>query len=65
MQEVNGMEGETITTSELFRFEREGIDEDGIIKGQLRATGIVPAFHKTLTSRGIDLPISVFGNGAW
>jgi pilus assembly protein CpaF len=65
MQEVNGMEGETITTSELFRFEREGVDEDGIIKGQLRATGIVPAFHKTLTSRGIDLPISVFGNGAW
>ena len=65
MQEVNGMEGETITTSELFRFEREGLDEDGIIKGQLRATGIVPAFHKTLVSRGIDLPISVFGNGAW
>jgi pilus assembly protein CpaF len=65
MQEVNGMEGETITTSELFRFEREGLDEDGIIKGQLRATGIVPAFHKTLISRGIDLPISVFGNGAW
>ena len=65
MQEVNGMEGETITTSELFRFEREGVDEDGIIKGQLRATGIVPAFHKTLVSRGIDLPISVFGNGAW
>jgi pilus assembly protein CpaF len=60
MAEINGMEGEVITMSELFRFERQGLDEDGMIIGGLKATGIVPGFHKTLSSRGIDLPIEVF-----
>ena len=60
MAEINGMEGEIITMSELFRFERQGLDEDGMIIGGLQATGIVPGFHKTLASRGIDLPIEVF-----
>lgn len=66
LAEINGMEGEIITMSELFRFEREGIDEDGNVKGALKATGIVPGFHKTLTARGIDLPIEVFHpEGEW
>jgi pilus assembly protein CpaF len=60
LQEINGMEGEIITMSELFRFERQGVDEEGIVLGGLRPTGIVPGFHKTLASRGIDLPIEVF-----
>jgi pilus assembly protein CpaF len=60
MAEVNGMEGDIITMSELFRFERDGVDEEGNILGGLRATGIVPAFHKEVTTRGIDLPIEVF-----
>jgi pilus assembly protein CpaF len=60
MAEINGMEGEIITMSELFRFERGGVDADGMIIGGLQATGIVPGFHKTLESRGIDLPIEVF-----
>jgi pilus assembly protein CpaF len=60
LAEVNGMEGEIITMSELFRFEREGIDEEGKVLGGLRPTGIVPAFHKEVLSRGINLPIEVF-----
>ena len=31
------MEGEIITMSELFRFERQGVDEDGMIMGGLQA----------------------------
>ena len=60
LAEVNGMEGDIITMSELFRFERDGVDDEGNILGGLRATGIVPAFHKEVTTRGIDLPIEVF-----
>jgi len=60
LQEINGMEGEIITMSELFRFEREGVGEDGAILGGLKPTGIVPSFHKKLIDRGIDLPIEVF-----
>jgi len=60
VQEINGMEGDIITMSELFKFQREGMDEDGKVIGKLKATGIIPAFHKNLSSRGIELPIEVF-----
>jgi len=66
MQEINGMEGEIITMSELFKFEREGVDEDGNVQGGLKPTGIVPGFHKTMAARGIDVPIEVFHpDGQW
>jgi pilus assembly protein CpaF len=61
VQEINGMEGEVVTMSELFTFERRGIDEDNKVLGELRPTGIVPAFYKSLRSKGIDIPIEVFG----
>ncbi len=60
MQEINGMEGDVITMSELFAFQREGIDGEGNVIGSLRATGIIPSFLKRLAYRGIDLPVAVF-----
>jgi pilus assembly protein CpaF len=60
VQEINGMEGDIITMSEMFTFQREGMDENGMVIGKLKATGIIPAFHKNLAHRGIDLPIEVF-----
>jgi pilus assembly protein CpaF len=61
LQEINGMEGDIITMSELFAFQREGLDEDGNVLGELVPTGIVPAFHKEFKRRGIHLPVSLFG----
>jgi len=46
IQEIVGMEGDIITMSELFRFNREGLDKDGMVIGELRPTGIVPSFHR-------------------
>jgi pilus assembly protein CpaF len=63
LQEINGMEGDIITMSELFTFRREGIDEEGNVLGELVPTGIIPGFHKQLKRRGIDLPMSLFGSG--
>ena len=60
VQEINGMEGDVITMSELFAFQREGMDDDNNVIGKMQATGIIPAFHKGLAQRGIDLPIEVF-----
>ncbi len=59
--EINGMEGDIITMSELFKFEREGVSEEGVVIGDLRATGIVPGFHRTLVAKGIDIPVGLFG----
>jgi pilus assembly protein CpaF len=60
LQEVNGMEGDVVTMSEIFAFERSGIDANGNVLGELRPTGVVPAFQKRLSRRGIDLPVSLF-----
>ncbi|MET0656803.1 MAG: CpaF family protein [Steroidobacteraceae bacterium] len=60
LQEINGMEGDVITTTELFSFERRGLDGDGNVLGELRSTGIVPAFVRRLRERGIELPIDLF-----
>jgi len=60
IQEIDGMEGDVITLSELFSFERGAMGEDGEVVGELKSTGVVPKFHKTLLSKGIDLPVSVF-----
>ena len=61
VQEINGMEGDIITMSELFAFNREGLDENNNVIGELRPTGIVPAFQRDLKRKGIEIPIEVFG----
>ncbi len=63
LQEINGVEGDIITMSEIFRFEREGIDRDGKVLGRLMATGLVPRFYEKIRKRGLDLDIQVFQPG--
>jgi pilus assembly protein CpaF len=60
LQEINGMEGDVITMSEIFTFERTGVDKDGNVLGSIKATGVVPGFQRRLARRGIDLPIELF-----
>jgi len=60
LQEINGMEGEVITMTELFKFERQGIDEEGNVLGRYKATGIIPQFYDHLKQRGIDLHYRIF-----
>ena len=60
LQEINGMEGDVVTMSEIFAFERTGVDAAGNVQGELRPTGVVPAFQKRLARRGLDLPASLF-----
>lgn len=60
LQETNGMEGDIITTSEIFKFERRGLDKDGNVLGELVATGIVPGFDRRLRERGVELPVDLF-----
>lgn len=59
--EVEGMEGETITLQDLFRFDYGmGIDDNGAYKGRLKATGIRPSFSEELENQGIRLPADLF-----
>jgi pilus assembly protein CpaF len=60
IQEINGMEGEIITMSELFKYEQQGVDENGNVMGKYKATGIVPSFQDRFAQRGIELPIEIY-----
>ena len=62
ISEITGMEGEIITMQDIFVFEQEGIDDQGQVLGQFRATGIRPKFTDRLAAYGIDLPVSLFSN---
>jgi pilus assembly protein CpaF len=63
LQEIDGMEGEIVTMSEIFRFERTGIDNDGNITGNFSASGVVPKFREHLVKRGIDTSLELFTPG--
>jgi pilus assembly protein CpaF len=59
--EVVGMEGEVITTQDIFEFRREGIDENGAILGAALPTGIRPKFADRLASVGLPIPAEILG----
>jgi pilus assembly protein CpaF len=60
VQEINGMEGDMVTMSEIFTFRRHGLDAEGKVVGEHHSTGIVPGFYQRLQQRGIDMPIELF-----
>ncbi|GAB5490603.1 MAG: CpaF family protein [Phototrophicaceae bacterium] len=62
VSEVQGMEGEMITMSNIFEFEQTGFENNKIV-GRIRPTGIRPRFYERIEDSGINLPPSVFGIG--
>jgi len=61
--EVFGMEGEVVTLSDIFKFEQTGVNAEGKILGELRATGIRPMFTPRLEVVGYRLRGEIFGAG--
>ncbi len=61
--EVSGMEGDVITTTDIFVFEQTGM-ENGKIIGRLRPTGLRPKFMDQIEAAGIHLPPTIFGVGS-
>ena len=60
IQEIVGMEGDTLTMQELFRFEQTGLAANGQVQGRFVATGIRPRVMDRLKARGIHLPTDSF-----
>jgi pilus assembly protein CpaF len=59
--EVSGMEGDIITMTDIFKFQQTGVAEDGKVLGELRPTGIRPAFSQRLEAAGYRLGPEIFG----
>jgi pilus assembly protein CpaF len=62
ISEIQGMEGDVITMSEIFRFEQTGF-ENGKVIGRLRPSGLRPKFMYKIQEAGIMLPPTIFGLG--
>ena len=60
--EVQGMEGDIITMTDLFVFEQTGLEKNRIM-GRLRPTGLRPKCIDRIEDAGIHLPPGVFGIG--
>jgi pilus assembly protein CpaF len=60
--ECLGMEGELVTTQDIFVFERAGLSSEGRVMGRFRPTGVRPKFSERLKAAGIELPAQVFQN---
>ena len=60
IQEVSGMEGDIITLSEIFKFDRTGVNEQGVVQGDYMATGLIPNCLSKLQSMGCNIDRSVF-----
>lgn len=52
--EVVGMEGEVVTTQDLFTFQFEGEDKEGNLFGTFKSTGLRPAFSDRAKYFGLD-----------
>lgn len=60
ISEITGMEGDIITMQDLFRFEQQGIDSDGRLRGEFVTTGLRPMCSEKLELNGIHLPMDLF-----
>ena len=62
--EVVGMQGETVTLQEVFRFKEEGFDKNRKIIGQFQAMGLIPTFIEKFEQRGVTIPRNLFISGS-
>ena len=58
--EILGMEGDIVTTQDLFVFRQSGVDDDGRVRGRFMSTGVRPKFTGRLASNGIRLSSDLF-----
>lgn len=63
--EVQDMEGDVVVLQDIFTFQQDGIDDDGKIIGELKATGIRPKFYDKFKQYGLNVPTSIFNSERW
>jgi len=61
--EVVGMEGDVITTQDLFKYEFTGADESGRLTGAFKSTGVRPHFLTNAEYFGLDRALMDAMNG--
>jgi pilus assembly protein CpaF len=60
LSELTGMEGETLSMQDIFVFQQMGLDANGFVTGQFRATGVRPKFQERLRAFGQDVSDDIY-----
>ncbi len=60
ISEIVGMEQDTVVMQDIYRYDKEGVDENGRAFGKFVATGVRPAFMPRLEAAAVRLPTSAF-----
>ncbi len=58
--EITGVESGIVSMQDIFRYQQEGFDENGKVKGHFEATGAIPHFYEEMRQRGLDVDMSIF-----
>jgi pilus assembly protein CpaF len=60
LQEIVGMEGDIITTQEIFSFKQTRVDGEGKVRGRFMFSGVRPKFTERLNAAGVWVPQELF-----
>ncbi|NKB38273.1 MAG: FHA domain-containing protein [Gammaproteobacteria bacterium] len=60
--EITGVESGIVSMQDVFRYQQEGFDENGKVKGHFEATGAIPHFYEEMRQRGLPVDMSIFSN---
>jgi pilus assembly protein CpaF len=58
--QINGLKDSRVVLDDIFKYEIEGLDFDGKIKGKWKATGVTPVFYPLFKKEGIPLSENIF-----
>ena len=57
--EITGVQGDSVSLSEVFSFEEEDRIEDKVV-GSFQSAGFIPKFYEHLRDRGVRVPMNIF-----
>ena len=58
--EIVGMEQDMVVMQDIFAYQAERVDQQGVAHGHFAATGVRPRFHERLESAGVRVPPGLF-----
>lgn len=61
--QISGLKNRQVMLDDIFKYETEGIDSEGKVRGKWEASGIIPVFYPLFKKAGLDLPQELFNKG--
>ena len=58
--EITGVESGIVSLQDIFKYQQDGFDDQGRVKGAFVSTGIVPGFYEEMRQRGLNPNMSIF-----